>query len=308
MEIIYESVTAEWTSQPKICNTNNHKLEEHKHLTSMTEEISSDEYRDQLALTNKNIWSQYFPDPENTIRIPLSHTFCKILEEVSVVGYLKKDKPHIYEDELETIENYIKTFLPDSSVKRWFIRVNEASPKDGKYCAGPLLSAKDIVTSLSTSLRIHKAFNSLKPGCDDILYLVPWNDAWHEELEFRVFVHQNKVTCFSQYVWHRHVGWNLDKIKLVAPKILEFCNSKVIHVFPLNSYVVDVIVIIKNIQMTESNKIPEISQDTEFDIQVIEFNSFGVELASGSALFHWINDFNIMYGKTDNIVVRYVNQ
>jgi hypothetical protein len=304
MNIVYQTVTKEWTQIPKICNTNNHKLNEHKHLSGATEEISSDEYRHQLSLTNKNVWNQYFPDPQETIKIHLSYSYCKILEQASVVGYLKRGRPSNIE-ELEEIENYIRTFLPDTSTKPWFVRVNEASPKDGLYDAGPLLSAKDIVTSLSTSLRIHKAFNSLKPACGDILYLVPWRRDWNEELEFRVFVHEGRVTCFSQYVWHRDVGWggNSNSIQIVSAKILEFCNNKVIPIFPLTSYVVDVIIILET-----DVKIREINEDTKLIVEVIEFNSFGVELASGSALFHWINDFDILYGKYDSVVVKYVSE
>lgn len=33
----------------------------------------------------------------------------------------------------------------------------------------------------------------------------------------------------------------------------------------------------------------------------IEINSFGKEYASGSALFHWITDYDILYGKKQNI-------
>lgn len=299
MNIIYEPKTLEWTKIPNICNTNNHKIEEHQHLTGMATEISSEEYQKRLELTDKSVWIKYFPDPIETIKIPLSHNFCKILHEASIIGYLTKERPRNIE-ELQDVEDYVKTYLPDYPIKHWFVRINRASPKDGKYNAGPLLSAKDIVTSLSTSLRIHKALNDAK---EEMLYVVPWHDEWNEDLEFRVFIHNKKVTCFSQYAWCRFVNWNPDTIRIVAPRILEFCNNIVIPVFPLDSYVVDVIVV------SETNDITKFTEDTVFDIKVIEFNSFGIELASGAALFHWINDYNVMYGKLgDSVTVRYVSE
>lgn len=303
MNIIYEPKTLSWTQIPKICNTNNHTHDESDKIPNITFE----EYTQQLELTNKKHWVKYFPDPNETIKVPLPLTHCRTLKEASVIGYLTQDRPRNIE-ELENVENYIKSYLPDHHVGQWFIRIDTASPKDGKYGPGPLLSAKEIVTSLSTSLRIHKALNKTTET-EETLYIVPWRSDWHESLEFRVFVHNKKVTCFSQYVWHYDVGWNDNNIKIVAPHILEFCNTKVLPVFPLDSYVVDVIIVVDSPMTHEKRKIPEFTSDTIFHIEVIEFNSFGAELASGAALFHWLNDYDKMYGtiQDDKVVVRYVN-
>jgi hypothetical protein len=42
------------------------------------------------------------------------------------------------------------------------------------------------------------------------------------------------------------------------------------------------------------------------DVRVVEFNSFGYWLASGSAVFHWITDRDVLYGLSDSMVVRVV--
>ena len=38
----------------------------------------------------------------------------------------------------------------------------------------------------------------------------------------------------------------------------------------------------------------------------IELNSFGEEMAAGSACFHWILDNDILYGREDKVYFRYV--
>jgi hypothetical protein len=38
----------------------------------------------------------------------------------------------------------------------------------------------------------------------------------------------------------------------------------------------------------------------------IEVNPFGSEYSSGSALFHWIQDHEILYENGENVTVRYV--
>ena len=335
--IIYEPKTTLWASIPKICNSNNHvKSDLTKLLASCDcynlndkdiqcycsncnnlnilnnlekiKNISQEEYSWLVSLTNKSFWIKYFPDPCETIVIPLPIKYAKYIYEASIIGYIKGNRSHIFDDELEFVENYIDTFLPKN--KNWFARLDSASPKDGKYGAGPLSTSNEIVTALATSMRVNKSLeNAIKKNsngsqieiCDVPLYLLPWRNDWNENLEFRVFVHNKKVTSISQYVWHKDVGFTEDIMKVLTPKILDFCEY-VINKFPLFDFVVDIIVVLQ-----DNIEICGIDQNTNLNVELVEFNSFGAELASGSALFHWLNDYNLLYGYTDNVYVRYIN-
>ena len=165
-----------------------------------------------------------------------------------------------------------------------------------------------MVTSLVTSIRAHRGLiSSIELNIPNTLYLVPWHSDWNDFCEFRVFVHEGRVTCFSQYVWSRDVGWNRVNMEIVAPRIVDYCNDHVITNFTLvNSFVVDLIVIVKNPVLSHENKISIITSDTDFTIELVELNSFGSHLASGAALFHWLNDNDTIYGVEDKIVARYV--
>ena len=43
-------------------------------------------------------------------------------------------------------------------------------------------------------------------------------------------------------------------------------------------------------------------------VNIIELNSFGVQMSCGSCLFHWINDFKQLYGFNKTIQLRCVSK
>ena len=210
MSIIYEPKTQEWARQEGICNTNNHESE-----------ITSLEYRETIAKTNKDKWISSFPDPENTVTIEISLSMCKLLAKVAKIGFCKNHRPTLYKEELQELENNIQHLIDKLDNIKWFIRLNEASPKDGILGCGPFLSAHDILTSITTSIRAYKAFkSSIFLNKPEILYIIPWKDNWNDHAEFRVFIYKKKVTCLSQYVWSLDVGWNKNNLSVVVPHII----------------------------------------------------------------------------------------
>lgn len=276
------------------CNTNNHPSD-----------ITTEEYRRQIALTYKNEWIRLFPDPPGTVTIPIAKTHCRMLEVVTYVGSIAGNPPEMYQDELNSFEAFIHGAIKGITKQKWFIRFNEASPKDGIFGCGPVHSAEEIVLAIATSMRAHKAMRTAcKSERGETLYLIPWRNDWNENLEFRVFIHNSKVTAFSQYVWSKYLGWTPETIQIVAPAILKYCNETIIPKMSLPNFVVDVIVVIPQFQ----GNVSLITKDTEFHVELIEFNSFGFELSSGSALFHWLKDKDILYGTGENVVVRYVHE
>ena len=74
----------------------------------------------------------------------------------------------------------------------------------------------------------------------------------------------------------------------------------------VNIFVVDVIVVIKNPVSPDEKKIPLVTSDTDFTIEIVELNSFGLHLVSGALFFHRIND--IIYGVENKIVACYVKR
>ena len=295
MDIIYEQKTEDWALSPRTCNTNNHQSE-----------MSDIEYHELVIRTNKSKWVDKFPDPEGSLSVTIPLHMCEIMLDVTNIGYIKGKRPKIYEEELEELERIIEQTIHGSNINKWFIRLKNASPKDGYYGPGPLLSAKEMVTSLSTSLRAKSSFRSaVTDGIPDILYIIPWRDDWRESLEFRVFVYKNHVSAISQYIWHRYLGWNHDTISIIAPKIITFCNDYIIPKMEIDNYVVDVTIVTSALD-PNNGMIPEIKEE-DILVELVEFNSFGAELSSGGALFHWLDDHDILYNEKTT-TVRYITK
>lgn len=109
--------------------------------------------------------------------------------------------------------------------------------------------------------------------------------------EFRCFVRNKKMTAISQYYCYHHWPALMDKDHVLKCRGKQLCKSKltnedVITEFhdkikehiPMPDYVIDVVIY------------PDMS------CHVIELNPFGAAMSSGSALFHWLKDYNLLYG------------
>jgi hypothetical protein len=171
--------------------------------------------------------------------------------------------------------------------RRWFFRFSSNSPKDGTPDY-PVVSAKDVLEKIATSAR---ASFSLERG-ERSLFFAPFHDDWDTEDEFRVFIHNNKVTAISTYksAYTNYSEWNDIDLKELAKKIIDFQQStdfELADSFPA-SYIMDV-------------------RFSGTAIELIEFNSFGYWLAGGSALFEWINDYDILYGDGSAPIFRLAN-
>lgn len=272
--VLVESVSYQWVNIDGNCNTNNHPSD----LTPV-------QYNELLHLTRKSEWVKYFPDDPRSLCIELTGSRLKNLKSASLLGVFSGRVSDSTLEDLEPITDLISAHMKESNTQ-WFVRTDGCSPKDGVYNCGPFASsdAVEIIKSIVTSKRVH---TSLEYG-DDKIYLVPWKQNWSVDKEFRVFVHNRKVTAISQYRWHDFVGWDDDSVAHVGEKILEFCNY-VISKVPFENCTIDVTWV-----------------DDKVDL--VEFNCFGTELAAGSCCFHWINDHDILYGDGNNVVIRYVHE
>ena len=74
----------------------------------------------------------------------------------------------------------------------------------------------------------------------------------------------------------------------IRTEIVKFHNT-VKDILPYNDYVMDVFVDI----MTEDKA----SKKREMKVFIIEINPFGAGSSSGSALFEWKTDYDLLYGQ-----------
>ncbi|QGR53620.1 d123 domain-containing protein [Moumouvirus maliensis] len=251
-------------------------------------EANSLDYKTELWKTNL---SNYY----DLINYPISwtHDFnlseSKILLKANQTGSISGRYPKIYNDELEIIINKLNSCWKQGS---WFFRLDACSTKDS-VVEPPFESPNTVITSLVTSRRVINAItDNLNRNLNTKIYFIPFNTKWDSSRELRCFIRKGKLTAISQYDWtHREFFCDLTREELI-----NLVNK-------INKLFGDIIENLSNKIGTKDMTI-DIYLDDQNNIHIIELNNFGYWLACGSALFHWIKDYDKLYNTDGNIYFR----
>jgi len=204
-----------------------------------------------------------------------------------------------------SLTNKIKTVMqPD---KTYFVRFSTRSPKDGVSVSAEdkklditsrlkkkldllaVNNADQVINLISHSQRVFSDirfyFQYRVPGSSSgKLYLmlrdfIPNLPVDHE---FRCFIHNRKITAISQYQCYCVFPALADEqhVRECRDTIVNFLET-IKHIFPMDSFVIDIVVL------------------PDYSCQVIELNPFGIDMSSGSGLFNWRKDYDLLYGKLD---------
>ena len=233
------------------------------------------DYKEILEKTNTRHWIDSFHDNYQTITL---HEYdLQWMSQAFKIGTITKRFPNMYKDQLQTKHQPLS--------QKYFVRTETASLKYGIHGVGPYTNLTDIIESMVTTTISHRCFNPNDKMCK--IYLIPWIDNVDDDKEFRIFVHNKTITAISQqHVYIKNTWLPHINISTIIQKILSFFEKDVKHKIDLDHYVIDLAFI----------------QDT---IIFIEANSFGQKYASGSALFHWIHDHDLLYNEKGTITLRY---
>ena len=202
----------------------------------------------------------------------------------------------LYQDELETaVKKYSQRFnIPEG--KKWFIRTELVSLKNGQFGAGPYFGKDDlerVFKSMCSSTAGHTAIPTTKLDEKLRLYFFPWVE-FEKDLEFRGFVYKNELTCLSVQHLYSPNDWcqrmaEQNKLESEIRKIQRlFYENIASKLQDLENYVVDMVLL------------------NNGKLYFIETNCFGMEYAAGSALYEWSKDYDLMYGNCDYFEFRYV--
>jgi hypothetical protein len=184
--------------------------------------------------------------------------------------------------ESETMSSY-----PDSGIKKasgWFVRTDWTSLKDGEFGIGPYNCLEKLLKSLCTSRRGHSPISRCAPGKFLTVYLIPWVTIARE---YRMFCYNKKITCISQQNVYKRFGWSEEILREDSALLLNYFYHKIEDCLVYDNVTIDIAIL---------------DDGTPY---FIEFNSFGKEYASGSALFHWILDYDLLYSDGEKVHVRY---
>ncbi|KAG9574225.1 hypothetical protein KCU86_g5482, partial [Aureobasidium melanogenum] len=211
---------------------------------------------------------------------------------------------------IQEIEDVLSPFMrPDIPLnnKRYFVRLNDCSPKDSESARMPISTLRQLVLCLLTSNRTRGDFEAhVMENRRVHIYLHAWDEEMAQGVEFRCFVpptaHLDNVrprmVAMSQYHWHKPspiaafepretVEIALTCAEEILRQILSTATSQgILHELKTWGFTFDIVV-------KRSGR-----------VQLVEVNPFGANSGCGSCLFHWIDDAKLMYGSKKEIEVR----
>jgi len=260
-------------------NTNNH----------WNDNIRPADYDDVISQTHTNKWINQFKDYKKIIIDTKQDLYW--MKKAYEIGSKTKRFPHMFDEELEDMIKKYKHLDEIFDETEYFIRTENVSLKEGVHGVGPYKDFKSIIESIVTCRLGH---SPLKEETTSItLYLTKFQKNLNRTREFRVFVNKNKITAISQQSLY---DIN-DILEPLSEKEKNDLINKWINI--INTYFYSDVV--KKITHIDSYVMDFAILDDESPF-FIELNSFGKEYASGSALFSWIDDYNILYGLCGDVI------
>lgn len=213
-----------------------------------------------------------------TVRIDLRSVAAEWMKDAFKMGVHSGEFPQSFVDELDMFLSsnpYSEIF--DGT--EYFVRTETVSLKGGKHGVGPYTSLKCIVESLVTC---HFGHTPIDDNTTEItLYLIPWTHI-SPDSEYRVFVHNQTITAISQQsLYHVYKSAMLEHYETHISIICAYYESVLKqHLSHVSSYCIDIAVL------------------ADYKPFFIEINPFGRQYSSGSSLFGWVQDEDILLGGT----------
>lgn len=169
---------------------------------------------------------------------------------------------------------FIETLLQHDEYKNGiFIKTGTKSCKHD-HSLVRLTNEYDIIKSIISSDSMLRSFEHTNK-----LIFKPWNPNINNNNEFRVVIRNKKIKWISQQACYNNITtFHPDIIFLSITKFLQ------------------------SVQFDYVNVVLDVFIDDNYKTNLIECNPEGLWLASGSALFHWVNDYDLL--NDDKIYIR----
>lgn len=241
------------------------------------------DYDEKTKETFAENWIGKFRD---YVRVEIDPYDRSMLEKIATVYRYTEKIPEMYRDFFDDVSEKYDIYIKDKHIKDkhiknvdYFVRCSNVSLKYGIHRNVPHRSFRTIFESTVSCPPGHTPLGEKQL----IFYLTPWIEL-NRDLEFRVFVYGKRITAISQqFLYERNQTLTVDTCSGYIEELVNFFETKVKPKIDLESYCFDV-------SYTDTN-----------DLYFIEINPFGKEYSSGSALFHWLRDEEILYGKKDPV-------
>lgn len=239
--------------------------------------------------TNYEVWSNAM-NRQNIKCVKLCKMDIKSLMDMCSLYFGELTNEYI-EDELSLnliseLNDTIKAFN-NNGVDKLFIKLSGCSGKNyrGIYPCKTVLDIIKYITHDKLRREYDLPFCSLY-NVDVCIIIMPWKEYIADNLryEFRLFMHNDKITCASQQLWFKKFMYTDNELNKFGELLKSFKNDSI-----YKDAVIDAFLNIK-----------------EMTIDIIEYGPFGSYGPAGSALFRWDIDRDKIYNENNIIYVRYL--
>ncbi|MCJ1317273.1 hypothetical protein MMC15_002596 [Xylographa vitiligo] len=192
---------------------------------------------------------------QDVVVLDINNHYASVLVYASKAGTITGRIPG---SELEELTDYFEKLVPPHFPKEgWFLRLEDASPKDGLDKKQPIR-----------------------------LYLIPFNKSMDTSREFRIFCSpRGHISAVSQYKWFRGTTWDDEEIRDIGEgaqqlhQLIMSQDNAARDEIRRQGFVFDML-------YTPSHR---------HVFQLVELNHFGALTGCGSCLFRWIRDRELLY-------------
>lgn len=232
------------------------------------------------AACDTSAWLPYV-DRRHTVVVLTNVSWLRKAHELWLAGATPASRPisKLFDDEADAaVERHAAVFATEP----WFVRAENVSLKYGVHGCGPYTDVRAVLESIVTAPGDHSPLHALHDG-QLRLYLFPWVPI-NPAREFRVFVHDRRVVAASQQHLYQCFESELDDEDQLTrwAAVLEATCAKVSFA---PNYVADVAILADGAGY------------------FIEANPFGAQYSSGSGLFHWLRDADVLHGREERMHV-----
>lgn len=290
MKIIIEKIKLD-----DVLNDNLNSPNKKKYNVNNLYEKQPKDYHQILSKCLTKNWIDLF-HKDNCNKIELDGSDLYWMKEAIKSGCITGRFPKMFlDDYYKSCEKYNEQF---NKIKKlndnngFFLRTENVSFKYTTNGLIPYNKLEDIFEAIVLSTSDHKCIENYDK--ENAIYFMKWINIDRDK-EFRVFVFKNKITAVSVQHLYEINDWILsltnDKIEKLINDLNNYFEENIKDKMKwLESYVMDIALL----------------DNSEF--YFIEPNPFGKEYSSGSALYHWENDYDILYGinGSDKIHFRYL--
>ena len=190
----------------------------------------------------------------------------KLYREVDIYDKLDDLSGELRKQLREFIEKYTELF----------VKTNKTSGKNYVPLT-PKVTVADVIDLLTSQcfLTEYEPRSIERPFS---IIVMPWNNSIKSDYEFRVIIHNYSVRGIAQQRWYSMCSQMYPNIVHIAQQIIKYYQEQVRNRLPYPDVVLDLWV----------------DPTDNFSVHLIECNPGGLYATSGSSLFSWIRDYNLL--------------